>query len=143
MADSAAPDTSDMLVFNACCCCNALIWTDTAKFIGCSGVSECLCIKEEFCCKANTPQMPIVLGAAEGFICKLGLPCCSCGLKVPTIILKGKSQCLCIVGNAAFPPDEDTPMMFALYGLTCFPVQGCCMALKDVAPKGAAAQNTA
>jgi hypothetical protein len=139
MADA---DTSNMYVFGACCCCNSLLSDDFAKFIGCSGVSECLCIREEFCCKANTDPMPCVVGPADGFIVKIGAPCCSCGLKVPDILLKGKSQCFCLTSNAALPPDADTPMMFAVYGLSCFPQFGCCLKMSEVsgaAPAAAAA----
>lgn len=136
-------DTSDMLVFSACCCCNAVIWQDFPAFVGCSGVSECLCIREEFCCKAATEPMPCVVGPAEGFLVKIGAPCCSCGLKVPTICLKGKGQCCCFVNNAAIPPDADTPLMCAVYGLVCFPVQGCCMKLSAVVPKAEPAADQA
>lgn len=134
-------DTSEMNVFSGCCCCNSVLYLDVPACVGCSGVSECLCIREEFCVKAGTDPMPCVVGAAEGFICKLGAPCCSIALKVPDLLLKAKSQCCCFVGNAAIPPDQDTPMMCAVYGLVCLPVQGCCLKMKDVAPKDAAAGN--
>jgi hypothetical protein len=127
-----AIDTSDMAVFSACFCCNTVLWTDFPAFVGCAGLSECLCIKEEFCLKQNTEPMPCVLGVAEGFICQIGAPCCSCGLKNPDILLKSKGQCCCFIGNAALPLDEDTPPMCAIYGLTLFPIQGCCLKLSEV-----------
>eukprot|EP00428_Durinskia_dybowskii_P069066 CAMPEP_0170401106 /NCGR_PEP_ID=MMETSP0117_2-20130122/24847_1 /TAXON_ID=400756 /ORGANISM="Durinskia baltica, Strain CSIRO CS-38" /LENGTH=154 /DNA_ID=CAMNT_0010657885 /DNA_START=47 /DNA_END=511 /DNA_ORIENTATION=+ len=139
-------DTSDMPVFGGLCCCNQVLWLDFPAFVGCGGQNECLCIKEEFCLRQGADPLPIVLGAAEGFICKLGLPCCSCALKQPEICLKAKAQCCCIVGNAALPPDEDTPLMLAVYGLSCFPVVGCCVPMKDVragAANGASAAPAA
>uniref|UniRef100_A0A7S3HLB0 Uncharacterized protein n=1 Tax=Spumella elongata TaxID=89044 RepID=A0A7S3HLB0_9STRA len=119
-------DPSGMYVFGALCCCNTLISTDIAHFIGCAGISECLCIHEEFCLKANTAFMPCVIGPASGYLCKIGIPCCAFGIKIPTVLLKGKSSCFCLTTNCAFPPDADTPLMLAVYGLMCFPVIGCC-----------------
>lgn len=124
-------DTSEMPVFGGLCFCNQVIWTDFPAFVGCAGQSECLCIKEEFCLLQGATALPIVAGAAEGLICKLGLPCCSVALKNPEICMKGKSQICCVVSNVALPPDADTPLMFAMYGLMCFPVQGCCVPIKN------------
>jgi hypothetical protein len=103
---------------------------------------ECLCIREEFCLRPHAAPMPIVAGAPEGFICKLGLPCCSLGLKQPQICMKGKGQFCCFISNVALPPDADTPMMVALYGLTCFPIVGCCVAMKDVNASNGALNKT-
>lgn len=83
----------------------------------------------------NTPLMPCVIGAADGFILKVGLPCCSIGLKVPTICMKAKSQCFCLTSNVAIPPDEDTPLMLAIMGVMCFPVFGVCMKMSAVPKK--------
>jgi hypothetical protein len=134
-------DTADFPVFAGCPCCHQLLWLDCMSNPGCAGVNECVCIKEEFCCRQGVEPMPIVVGVAEGFLCKIGLPCCSCGLKVPEICMKAKGQCCCFIANAAIPPDADTPMMIAVYGLTCFPVQGCCVPFKDVSGKAAPAAN--
>lgn len=136
-------DTSNMPVFGGCCCCNQVIWTDFPAFVGCGGQVECLCIKEEFCLRQGATPLPIITGTAEGFICKLGLPCCSCGLKNPEILVKGKGQCCCFINNVALPPDEDTPLMFALYGLMCFPAQGCCVPMKEARAAATAAGNKA
>lgn len=102
--------------------------------LGCSGAVECLCIKEELCCTPSTPVMPCIIGAAEGFICKIGAPCCSCGVKVPTICAKGNSKCFCLTNQLALPPDADTPLMIAVYGLMCFPIQGCCVKFSEAVP---------
>uniref|UniRef100_A0A7S3MBB3 Uncharacterized protein n=1 Tax=Spumella elongata TaxID=89044 RepID=A0A7S3MBB3_9STRA len=129
-------DTSDMLVFGACCCCNSVIWTDFPAFVGCSGTQECLCIEEKFCIKQGVDPWPCITGTAEGYICKIGAPCCTCGIKQPTILVKGKGQCCCFINNVALPPDEDTPLMFAVYGLACLPKVGCCLKLSEL--RGAA-----
>lgn len=126
-------DTSEMKVFAGCCCCNTVLYLDFPEFVGCSGVCECLCIREEFCLKADTEPMPCIVGAAEDFLLKIGIPCCSCGLKVPIVLFKIKSQCCCIVGNAALPPDQDSPLMCAIDGFVFFPVQGWCLKMKNVA----------
>ena len=49
---------------------------------GCRGTNECLCIEKKCCCAANEEQMGIGLIDDPSFILKLGLPCCSCGIKV-------------------------------------------------------------
>ena len=126
-------DTSDMPVFGACFCCNSVLYLDFPAFVGCSGISDCLCIHEEFCLKQGAEPMPWVLGTAEGFWCQLGAPCCSFGLKDITVLLKSKAHCCCMISNAAFPLDKDTPAMCAVYGLMCFPVQGCCIPIKQAA----------
>mmetsp|Transcript_58828 Transcript_58828/g.120362 ORF Transcript_58828/g.120362 Transcript_58828/m.120362 type:complete len:131 (-) Transcript_58828:165-557(-) len=120
-------DTSNMFVISGCFCCAAALYTDFPACVGCSGMNECLCVQEEFCLKAGTTPMPCVVGPAEGFICKIGLPCCSCGLKIPTVLCKGKSQMCCVAAQQEFPPGTDVPMLCALYGLVLYPKVGCCM----------------
>lgn len=126
-------NTNDMLLFGGLCCCNTVLYLDFPALVGCSGVSECLCIREEFCLRPGGAPMPCVIGPADGFLFKIGIPCWSIGLKIPTLLLKSKAQCCCFVGNVAFPPDKDTPLLFALYGLVLFPVLGCCLPMRNVA----------
>ena len=124
----------DDRVFTACCCCNAMISFDFAKVIGCSGMNECCCLKEEFCCKVGEKPMECILAkpvVTELMLCKLGGVCCTIGLKKPKPICKGKSECCCFRNNMALPPDDDTPSSFALYGLLCYPKQGCCVKFSD------------
>ena len=124
----------DDLVFTACCCCNALISTDFAKVIGCGSMQECICLKQECCIKVGEKPMDCILAkpvVLELMICKIGCPCCSIGLKRPKPICKGKGECCCFRNNVALPPDDDTPMMFALYGLLCYPKQGCCKKMSE------------
>lgn len=111
MADI-SPD--GLLLYTATCCCFSALYTDFPALVGCSGKNECLCIEEEFCAKLGTPIIPIKFETGNGYICKLGLAICSCGLKMPTICLKGKGQCCCFVSQAALPPDNDVPLMCAI-----------------------------
>jgi len=39
----------------------------------------------------------------DGFICKLGLPCCTYGLKMPDKLCLGTGECLCMKSAAALP----------------------------------------
>ncbi len=111
-----------------------MISTDFAKVIGCAGMNECICLKQECCCKLGEKPMECATGAPvvlELLLCKIGFPCCSCGIKQPKPVIKGKGECFCFRNNCALPPDEDTPMMFALYGALCYPKQGCCVKFSE------------
>lgn len=130
MSDDFAPADADDRVFNACCCCNQLISFDFAKVIGCQVLNECICLKQECCCKVGVKPKEILFGSPvvlELLLCKIGLPCCSIGIQQPKPLIKGKGECFCFRNKCALPPDDDTPMMFGLYGLTCFPKPGCCV----------------
>lgn len=127
-------DNADLHVVNACPCCNSLCSFDFGKVIGCSHVDECCCLKHEFCLKVGEKPMECMMGkpvVLELMLCKLALPCCSCGLKKPKFVCKGIHQCCCFKSNLALPPDDDTPLMVALYGLLCYPKQGCCKKFSD------------
>lgn len=105
-----------------------------AKNIGCGSVNECCCLKEEFCLKVGEKPMECLMGKpvlTELMLCKIGCPCCSIGLKKPKFICKCVADCFCFTNNLALPPDDDTPGMFALYGLLCYPKQGCCKKFSD------------
>ncbi len=120
----------NMHVLSGCCCFNTLISLNCCEFLGCSGVSECLCIKEEFCCKPSHPCMPCILFCSEGFCCRLGMCCCNIGIKLPDHCCKSQSQFCCITTNASLPNDEDTPCIVAMCGLVCYPKCGCCTTFK-------------
>jgi hypothetical protein len=126
--------SSDDHVFNACPCCNNMINTDFGKVIGCSCVQTCFCLKEECCFQVGEKSKGCLLGApvvTELMLCKIGAPCCTIGLKQPKMEIEGHGKCFCFRSNIALPPNEDTPMMVSLYGLLCFPKQGCCVKFGD------------
>jgi hypothetical protein len=111
-----------------------MLSTDCGKNIGCSGLNECCCLKQECCLKAGVDSIGCLLGkpvVLELMLCKLGCFCCSVGLKKPKFIAKGKSDCFCFRSNCSLPPDDDTPTMIALYGLQCYPKVGCCNKFSD------------
>jgi hypothetical protein len=60
---------------------NAQIDTDDI-LAGCKCTNECLCIEEKCCVAANETPHPIGLVKDDKFLLKLGLPCCTCGIKV-------------------------------------------------------------
>ena len=91
-------------VFSACICNYMAI--DLANIPGlilCKGTNEFLCIEKKLCCAANEPQFEIGLIKDDAFIIKFGLPCCTCGLKVPDKLCLGEGQCLCCKSAAALP----------------------------------------
>ena len=113
----------DECVYSACICC----YTSCVKepLIGCKGKEECLCCSEECCIAANEPQFDIGVIKDDKFFIKLGLPCCTCGIKkVPewfNPILLGNGQCLCLKQFAAFPPQ---PLICAVCCIQCVPNMG-------------------
>mmetsp|Transcript_31956 Transcript_31956/g.101888 ORF Transcript_31956/g.101888 Transcript_31956/m.101888 type:complete len:139 (+) Transcript_31956:182-598(+) len=87
---------------NAFLCCFSEIDTDDI-LIGCKGMNECLCIEEKCCIAANEALFPIGLVPDDKFLLKLGLPCCTCGIKIPDVLCLGYSKCLCCINANAFP----------------------------------------
>ena len=127
--------TDNLILVSALGCCFGALYTEVPACIGCSGKQECLCIEEEFCLKLGTTPIAAGLKTGDGYICKLGLFCCSCGLKTPSVLCKGKSQCLCLVSQGAFPTTDDIPCMCAYLGLACYPNFGCCKPVSAIAKK--------
>ena len=84
---------------------------------GCKGANECLCVKEECCCAAGEPQFGIGMLDKGDMMCKIGLPCCTCGLKAPSVLCAGSGQFLCMKQAQSFPFNPDY-----VAGPTC----GCC-----------------
>ena len=88
-------------VYSACVCCySSCAFGDL--MIGCREDGECLCIQSKFCLGVSEP-FPIGMIKEEPFICKVGLPCCTLGLKMPEVLCSGASQCLCIKQAASLP----------------------------------------
>ena len=109
-------------------CCYSAFDLDNI-LICCKGAGEFLwlCIQEKFCLAANEAQFPIGMIKEDGFIVKCGLPCCTCGLKKPTVLVAGSSQCLCIKGAASFPFSSEyvAKPVCAVCFLQCMPEVGC------------------
>ena len=63
------------------CCYTACDFKDIA-LVG-KGSGTLICLEEKFCCQSGVDQYPVGLIKEDGFICKVGLPCCTSGLKVP------------------------------------------------------------
>ncbi|KAJ1430400.1 hypothetical protein B484DRAFT_361353 [Ochromonadaceae sp. CCMP2298] len=114
----------NLIVFNSCICCASGLYTTMPDCLGCSGQAECLCCVKDFCLKSGAAPMPCMAGAADGFLFKIGAPCCSVGFKAPTICCKGKNQCCCMVGAGEFPPGTDVPMMCSYLFIVCYPKFG-------------------
>jgi len=91
-------------VFSACICCYNACDMDEILIL-CKGGGTCICCEEKMCCAASEDQFPIGMIKEDGFVCKLGLPCCTLGLKVPDMkdLISTSGQCLCVKGVAQFP----------------------------------------
>ena len=120
----------DMKTCNACICCYDAIDLTDIKVLCVSEGEQC-CIFSKTCLAAGEdvlgPGM-IEVDKDKGEICHLGLGCCSCGLKTPSVLCKGRQSCLCMKSAAAFPfDDEYVPgPVCAVYGCQCVPNGGCC-----------------
>jgi hypothetical protein len=62
-----------------------------------------------------------------GEICRVALPCISCGIKKPTVLAKGKAHVLCCLQQASFPFDSEfvPGPICAVCCLQCVPNMGC------------------
>jgi len=74
---------------------------------GCKGTNEFLCVNEEMCCAAGEPQFGIGMLDKGDMMCKIGLPCCTCGLRMPRVLCLGSGQFLCMKSAASFPFHAD------------------------------------
>lgn len=128
MADI-SPD--NLVLVSAVVCCFGALYTDFPALVGCSGKEECLCCEEEFCLKLNTPSYGVNFATGDGYICKLSLLCCQLGIKVPTVLCKGKGQCCCLVNAGACPPGGDVPIMCAICCVSLYPKFGICQKVGD------------
>jgi len=118
--DGDSLDNSKITVVEACCCCYCGL-VKLAGSLGCMSSNKCLCIESEFCCKSGTDM--------------LGCGCCCLRLVGPMPCIKSQSQCCCIAQAAAFPCDEEVPLMVGAFGLMCYPF-GCCKTVGELTGKG-------
>ena len=95
-------------VYSATICCYDAVDMDDI-LIGCKGKQEMLCLQEEGCCAANAESYPVGVIKEDNMLLKLGLPCCTCGLKVPEVLILGESHFLCCKRAAAFPFKDPVP----------------------------------
>jgi len=122
-------DEKNLVLCNACLCCNTSLFLDMPDLIGCSGEGKCLCIHDAFCCKPGTDPYKIGLSTdagdhPDGNICEIALYCCKLGLNKPFICCQGQNHCFCLVGNAALPPTDEVPLFCSLCTVACFPTFG-------------------
>jgi hypothetical protein len=122
-------------VFSGFICCFQT-WNFSEWTILCHENAECLCCVREACCaldgeKSLANPLPIGLVTADDLICKLGLFCCTLGLKMPSVCCLGEGKCLCCRNGCAFPQAEPVPnFTCAIYGLRILPGPlGCGMPL--------------
>ena len=115
------------MVFSACICaycgCN---FKDI--LIGLEAEGELLCINQTCCLAANLEAKKVGMIPEEGYFIKCGLPCCTCGLKKPEVLVLAKRQCLFVKDAASFPFKEGyvPGPICAVYGFQCVPNVGCC-----------------
>eukprot|EP00550_Attheya_septentrionalis_P001405 CAMPEP_0198288744 /NCGR_PEP_ID=MMETSP1449-20131203/7154_1 /TAXON_ID=420275 /ORGANISM="Attheya septentrionalis, Strain CCMP2084" /LENGTH=130 /DNA_ID=CAMNT_0043986951 /DNA_START=196 /DNA_END=588 /DNA_ORIENTATION=- len=97
----------------------------------CKGSDECLCIVSEHCLAMGVDSLGcgMVTDESKNEICKIGVPCCTLGLKKPEIVCAGVDQCLCMVGAHSFPYNDKYvgKPVCAVYCLSCAPEVGCCV----------------
>lgn len=91
-------------MFSGCICCHTACDFDKILLL-CKGEGTCICIEEKCCIAANEDQFPIGLIKEDKMIIKCGLPCCTCGLKVPDAanLISSAFQCLCLKTTAQLP----------------------------------------
>jgi hypothetical protein len=97
----------------------------------CIGKSECLCCVGEHCLAKDEKPLGMGMVTADGEICKLGLNCCTCGLKQPQVCCNTFERCLCCSSAESFPMTPDSYVSVphcAYYCLACAPECGCCVA---------------
>ena len=115
-------------MFSACCCCYESCDFDNV-ILCCMGSSQCLCFTGEHCLAMGVEPFGVgmVTDSTKKEICKIGLYCCTCGLKTPEVCISSAEQFLCIKSAASLPCDKDYVPGFvcAMYCLQCAPEFGC------------------
>lgn len=114
-------------MYSACICCYSACDFDKILVL-CKGGGTCICCEEKCCLAANEEQFPIGVVKEDGFLLKLGLPCCTCGLKVPDMkdLISADYHCLCLKAAAQFPfGDKVSAPVCAVCFLQCAPEVGC------------------
>lgn len=121
-------DQTDNLVWGGCYLCTNTLYFDTPDCIGCSGTEKCLCMREEFCCKAGAENYGFGLATDDdkSDICLLKLFCLSIGLtsNIADPICRQDAQQCCFIGQAALPPADDIPPVIGTCLLTCWSKKG-------------------
>ena len=92
------------MMYSGCICGYSALNFDKI-FMLCKGSGTCICLEEKACLAAGEPQFPVGMIKEDGFICKVGLPCCTLGLKTPDTkdLISSDTECLCIRSVAQFP----------------------------------------
>jgi hypothetical protein len=103
-AAGARSGTAGEMMYSGCICCYSAFNFDKI-FVLCRQSGTCICVESKGCLAAGEPTFPVGLIQQEGFICKLGLPCCTYGLKVPDTndLISSDAVCLCARSVAQFP----------------------------------------
>jgi hypothetical protein len=116
----------NQFMFSGCICCFNGCDFDNIMLC-CKGSRECLCLVNEHCLAANVDPYGIGMVTDEGEICKIGLFCCTCGLKIPEVLCMGVTQCLCLVEVQSFPfdPAYVAEPVSACVLFQCLPEVGC------------------
>ena len=94
-------------LFSACVCCYTAFDTDDFKILT-KEHNEVLCLSHDCCIAVGDDGYGIGLVTESDEICKIALLCCSLGLKMPTVLCKGASHCLCIKEGHSLPFDTET-----------------------------------
>ena len=124
----------DLLVINACCCCNCALYPTIPDCLGCSAKGELCCFEVQTCLKLGTPCFGCKAFGEDACV-QCGLGCCAVGCKIPSVCCKAQEQLCCIAVNAALPPDEEIPASVALLCCQVYPSCGPCKRLKVPVPK--------
>jgi hypothetical protein len=92
------------MMYSGCICGYSALNFDKI-FMLCKGSGTCICVEQKQCLAAGEPQFPIGMIKEDGFICKVGLPCCTFGLKTPDMkdLISSDAECLCMRSVAQFP----------------------------------------
>lgn len=100
----AAPNMKGEMMYSGCICCYQAC-NPADIMICCEGGGTCLCMEEKCCLAAEKPQFPIGMIAEPAYIVKVGLPCCTLGLKNPdpADLINMESKCLCFRSVGQFP----------------------------------------
>jgi len=127
-------EEGEMIVCHGLLCCNTSLYFHNC--VGCSGMGEFLCIKQQCCCKLEGVE-PYSCACGEAkedpnLFCQLSLCCIALGCKRPTVCCKAQEHCCCVVTNCTLPADDEMPMTCAFCGIQCYPACGCCKKLKDL-----------
>jgi len=132
------------MTVSACCCCHSGCDFENITLC-CVHKGECLCCTGDGCLASGEQMLGpgMITNKENGECCKLGLGCCSCGLKTPSVLCDSWGRCLCFYGAESFPMGADKAvdaMICAVYCLQCAPTCGCCQAPGKAVPTSLAAK---